>query len=89
MTEHDQKQLVKTLWNIADCISPLDAEIAVSRVAERVRQGGHGIPEATIRRRFEAGKRLFITVYRPLVDRWVLYDNAGEEPVLIDWSGKP
>lgn len=64
------------------------ADMAVQRVAERLRQGGHGIPEATIRRRFEAGKRLFATVYQPLVDQWVLYDNAGDEPALIDWSGK-
>jgi hypothetical protein len=50
----------------------------LQRVAERVRQGG----------RFEAGKRLFSTVYQPLVDQWVLYDNAGDEPALLDWSGK-
>ena len=65
------------------------AEAATQRVAERVRQGGHDIPEATIRRRFEAGKRLFSEVYYPLVDQWALYDNAGDEPLLMDWSDKP
>ena len=65
------------------------AETAVQRVAERVRQGGHDIPEATIRRRFDAGKRMFFDVYQPLVDQWVLYDNAGDEPLLTDWSDKP
>ena len=65
------------------------ADMAVERVAQRVRHGGHDIPEATIRRRFEAGKRLFTTVYQPLVDQWVLYDNAGGEPVVMDWSDKP
>jgi predicted ABC-type ATPase len=65
------------------------AEMAVQRVAERVRQGGHDIPEAIIRRRFDAGKRLFFEVYQPLVDQWVLYDNSGDEPILIDWSNKP
>lgn len=64
------------------------ADMAVQRVAERVRQGGHNIPEATIRRRFEAGRRLLIEVYQPLVHQWVLYDNAGDEPVLLDWSDK-
>lgn len=64
------------------------ADMAVQRVAERVRQGGHDIPESTIRRRFDAGKRLFTTTYQPLVDQWVLYDNAGDEPALLDWSGK-
>ena len=65
------------------------ADMAVQRVAERVRQGGHNIPEATIRRRFEAGWRLLTEVVQPLVDQWVLFDNAGEEPVLMDWSDKP
>ena len=65
------------------------AETAIQRVAERVRQGGHDIPEATIRRRFDAGKRLFAEVYQPLVDQWALYDNAGDEPLLMDWSSKP
>lgn len=62
------------------------ADLAVERVARRVLQGGHDIPEATIRRRFEAGRRLFTRVYQPLVDRWELYDNAGEQPVLTAWS---
>lgn len=65
------------------------ADVAVQRVAERVRQGGHDIPEATIRRRFEAGRRLLMEVYQPLVDHWVIYDNAGDEPQLTNWSDKP
>jgi predicted ABC-type ATPase len=63
--------------------------MAVQRVAERVRQGGHHIPEATIRRRFEAGRRLLTEVYQPLVNQWVVYDSAGDEPVLMNWSEKP
>jgi type VI protein secretion system component VasK len=42
-----------------------------------------------MRRRFAAGKQLFDAGYRPLVDQWVLYDNGRDQPVLIDWSGKP
>lgn len=37
----------------------------------------------------EAGKRLLLDLYQPWVDQWVLYDNAGDEPVLMDWSDKP
>ena len=70
-------------------LSLVSADMAVQRVAERVRQGGHDIPEDTIRRRFAAGLRLLRDVYRPLVDPWVYYDNSGDEPRLIDWSGKP
>ena len=63
-----------------------DAEKAIARVALRVRQGGHDIPEAVIRRRFEAGLRHFETVYKPEVDTWALYDNAGDEPILLEWG---
>jgi predicted ABC-type ATPase len=65
------------------------AEFAVARVAERVRQGGHHIPEDVIRRRFEAGRRDFDDRYRAAVDAWALYDNAGEEPDLIEWGEAP
>jgi predicted ABC-type ATPase len=65
------------------------ADLAVQRVAERVRQGGHNIPEATIRRRFDSGLRLLTQVYQSLVNEWAVYDNSGDEPVLVDWSDKP
>jgi predicted ABC-type ATPase len=57
-----------------------NAEMAVARVANRVRQGGHDIPEATIRRRFEAGLRNFFRLYVPLVDSWHLYDGSQLPP---------
>ncbi|WP_188797330.1 AAA family ATPase [Dyella nitratireducens] len=63
-----------------------DAQIALSRVAERVKQGGHDIPEPVIRRRFAAGRRNFDEHYKDRVDAWALYDNAGPEPVLLDWG---
>jgi predicted ABC-type ATPase len=65
------------------------AEEAIARVAQRVKQGGHHIPEDVIRRRFVAGKNNFEQLYAPVVDAWALYDNAGSAPVLIDWSERP
>ena len=62
------------------------AEAAIGRVAERVRQGGHDIPEPVIRRRFAAGFRNFNEHYKARVDAWALYDNAGPEPVLLEWG---
>ena len=62
------------------------ADEAVARVAERVLQGGHDVPAPVIRRRFDAGLKNFHHLYAPLVDAWVLYDNSGVEPVLLDWS---
>ncbi len=60
------------------------ADMAVARVAERVKQGGHDVPETVIRRRFEAGQRNFAQTYRALVDAWAFYDNSGTIPVLLD-----
>lgn len=65
-----------------------NADVAISRVATRVSQGGHNIPEATIRRRFDAGLRNLENTYKRLVDQWSLYDNSGDEPRLIDWGIK-
>ena len=63
-----------------------DAEMAIARVAERVRQGGHNVPEAVIRRRFAAGSRHLEAAYKSVVDTWAKYDNIGERPVLLDWG---
>lgn len=60
------------------------ADLAVARVAARVRQGGHSIPEPVIRRRFDAGLRNFHAVYKALVDNWALYDSAGKKPRLLE-----
>lgn len=52
-------------------------DLAVARVAERVRQGGHSVPEDVVRRRFAAGLRNLFAVYRDAVDAWHVYDNSG------------
>jgi predicted ABC-type ATPase len=66
-----------------------DVKIAIERVRVRVRQGGHDVPEDVIRRRYEAGWRNFQQIYKGLVDTWVLYDNSGEPPLLVDSGGRP
>lgn len=65
------------------------ADMAVARVAGRVAQGGHHIPEPVIRRRFEAGLRNFHQRYKPIVNAWTLYDNSGDLPLLIDSRDNP
>jgi len=59
-------------------------EMAVARVATRVNQGGHAIPKDVIRRRYKTGWVNFINIYRPLLDAWQVYENAGDEPVLLE-----
>jgi len=60
------------------------ADLAVRRVRERVRSGGHDVPEDVIRRRFARGIRNFLTLYRPLAQSWRVYDNSRHSgPVQI------
>jgi len=58
-------------------------EAAIARVAQRVVEGGHDVPEPVIRRRFHSGRRNFERVYRGLVDEWAEYDNSGARPLLL------
>jgi predicted ABC-type ATPase len=60
-----------------------DVAIANERVATRVIQGGHNVPEDVIRRRFEHGIKNFER-YKALVDSWQLYDNSDAPVVLIN-----
>jgi predicted ABC-type ATPase len=51
-------------------------ELAVRRVAERARAGGHDVPEDVVRRRYQAGLRNFFGLYVPLADSWQMLDNS-------------
>lgn len=61
-----------------------NSEMAIARVAERVAQGGHSVPEHVIRRRFYAGWRNFNLKYKLLVNAWALYDSSQPQPILIE-----
>jgi len=60
------------------------ARLALRRIAERVRQGGHPVPAEDVRRRFLRGWRNFEVTYRPLADAWAVYDNSAEQFQLIE-----
>ena len=64
-----------------------NAETAILRVAARVKQGGHNIPESVIRRRFTAGVHNFENIDKPEVDRWIKFDNVSDRPILVEWGG--
>lgn len=66
------------------------ADLAIERIAERVRQGGHYIPDAVVRRRFDKGLFNFFHLYQPLFDSWTIFDNSKDTPKLIAFkeSGK-
>ena len=58
--------------------------LALRRIAARVRQGGHNVPKADVIRRFRRSWENFQSFYRPLADVWTIYDNAGDQPQLLD-----
>ena len=59
-------------------------EIALKRIAARVKQGGHNVPAADVRRRFVRSWRNFEKLYRPLCDAWWLYDANIRPPALLE-----
>ncbi len=67
-------------------ISLRTAELAKSRVADRVAEGGHDIPPDDIERRFWRGLRNFFHLYQPLANTWSLCDNSGKSIVVIAHS---
>ncbi len=62
-------------------------EQAIIRVKQRVREGGHDVPEAVIRRRFDAGWKNFQVHYRFVVDEWAVYNTSVGGIHCIDRSG--
>lgn len=64
------------------------SELALQRVAERVANGGHNIPEDIIKRRYVAGIRNLFQLFIPEVDFWDIYDNSAKPRVEIARGGK-
>jgi predicted ABC-type ATPase len=67
----------------------LNSQEAIARVAERVAQGGHNIPDDVVHRRFSSGIHNFQTIYRFEVDYWHLLDNSKNKTTLIDEGSNP
>ncbi len=67
-----------------------NVELALERIKLRVRNGGHHIPEVTVRRRFGRSLPNFLHFYKPLGDSWTIFDNSGDIPKMIAFeeSGK-
>ncbi len=58
-------------------------QLSLARIADRVKKGGHDIPERDVRRRFARGLKNLFEVYRPLFDTWSVYDNSTGKPKLV------
>lgn len=58
------------------------ADLAVARVALRVKRGGHHVPEETVRRRYDRGLSNFFRLFMPMADRWAMYNNEGRPEII-------
>lgn len=58
-------------------------EQAIQRVAQRVSNGGHNIPEDDIRRRFKRGIYNLIHLYMPICDSVLVYNNEKTPAKLV------
>lgn len=64
-------------------------ELAIERVAQRVKEGGHNIPTDVIRRRYAKGLYNLTRLYTPICDFWAIYDNnAADEKIRRIASGE-
>ena len=64
-------------------------DLALARVAARVRAGGHDVPAEAVRRRYARGREHFFTRYRRLTDKWYLYDASPlAGPLLVAVGGR-
>lgn len=61
-------------------------ELALNRIEERVRAGGHSVPEEVVRRRLTRGLRNFFQVYTPIFDAWAVFDSSRKTPELLALS---
>ena len=59
-------------------------QLAISRVAARVKQGGHTVARSDVLRRYKRGWANFLEVYRPLADDWTVYENSESPPKLLE-----
>ncbi len=58
-------------------------ELAIDRVATRVKEGGHNIPEDVIVRRYKGGIRNLFKIYLPIVDELLIFDNTQNVPKIV------
>ena len=72
------------IWYVG-LVSP---ELHLARIASRVARGGHDIPEADVRRRYDAGRRTLIRLL-PRITELKLFDNSAEADPADGMTPKP
>jgi predicted ABC-type ATPase len=57
--------------------------LAKERIKQRVKQGGHHVPDEDVERRLDRSTKNFFGLYMPLANAWDIFDNSGLKPALI------
>lgn len=57
--------------------------LALTRIKDRVSEGGHDVPAVDVKRRFNRGLDNFFKHYKPMADTWLLFDNSDVVPRLL------
>src|SRR5262249_39090267 len=60
-------------------------EIAIRRVKDRVKSGGHSVEDADVRRRFSRGLDNF-RLYKYVVDHWHIIDGSVTPPSSVAYG---
>jgi predicted ABC-type ATPase len=58
-------------------------ELAIERVKTRVLEGGHNIPNMVITRRYHSGLSNLFSIYIPICDYWMIFNNSVSPSELI------
>jgi predicted ABC-type ATPase len=81
------KRLKAAGWRIEIVYLQISSpQLALRRIAARVKQGGHNVPRRDVVRRFIRSWNNFERHYRLLADAWSVYDNSGSRPKLLERS---
>jgi predicted ABC-type ATPase len=57
--------------------------LALRRIAQRVKMGGHSVPATDVKRRFSRSLTNFLEIYAPLADNWTFRNNSSQPPSLL------
>lgn len=60
-----------------------NVQMAIKRVATRVKNGGHNIPKEVIWRRYSRGIENLFKNYIPLANEWMVFDSSKSEIQMI------
>jgi predicted ABC-type ATPase len=61
----------------------INPELALERINDRVKKGGHSVSNDIVLRRYYRGIKNLFDYFIPVCDYWLIVDNSTEIPVII------